>query len=369
MNSTLQNLISFAFAKRNINTHTNLYNMCNANTNVVKKLPHTPVMAEETLKYINLSPGDTMIDMTFGAGGHSSLILENFPNVKIFALDRDPVAIDYATKLGEKYPGQVIPLLGKFSDLLNLLKPYNVTNNSIDAILCDFGTSSMQFDTPERGFALSNNGPLDMGMDGSRETDCPSVAEVLAKIDEYDLYRIIKYYGEEKRAKKIAQVIIESREKFRNLKTTKELAQLIESIFPSEFSSDKLGRFQHSATKTFQALRIFVNNELNEINYAMLIAENLLKVHGRLIAISFHSLEDTIVKRHLAGNVYDAVANKLPLKYINYNKIWMNKEELQELTESCWEMLHKHIILPSDLEIEENPRARSARFRAIVKIK
>lgn len=331
--------------------------------------PHFPVMWKETLQYLNLKPGDTMIDMTFGAGGHSTKVLETVPDIKIFALDRDPTAINYAQDLADKYPGQVFPLVGRFSELPNLLQNHGVKLNSIDAMLFDFGCSSMQFNTPERGFMISKNGPLDMRMDGHRCPDLPTAADVLERASERDLYHIIKYYGEEKRARKIARSIFEARYLFRSLKTTNELAKFIESLFPGEMHSDQLGRFQHPATKTFQALRIFVNNELNEINHGVVLAEKLLKINGRLITISFHSLEDTIVKRHLSGNVNDSVANTLPLRYANYGKVWECKEDILALTESPWLMLHKHILTPTDEEVYVNPRSRSARFRAIIKIK
>ncbi|XP_014205837.1 probable methyltransferase-like protein 15 homolog [Copidosoma floridanum] len=332
-------------------------------------MSHAPVMVNETIKYLNLSPGNTIIDMTFGAGGHSKFILESVPNVKIFALDRDSVAMNFAEDLGKKYPGQIIPLLGKFSELPVLLKKHKVQQNSIDGILCDFGCSSMQFNTPERGFMISKDGPLDMRMDGNRCPEQPTAADVLERTTHRDLYNIIKYYGEEKRARKIARAIIDTRYLFRSLKTTHELAKFIESLFPGDAGVDQLGRFQHCATKTFQALRIFVNNELNEINQGVVLANKLLKIDGRLITISFHSLEDTIVKRHLSGNVTDSMANELPLRYRNYGKVWECKEDIMELTQSNWKMLHKHVLTPTDEEVSMNPRARSAKFRALVKVK
>lgn len=332
-------------------------------------MPHAPVMVNETLKWMNLSPGDTIIDMTFGAGGHSKFILEAVPDVKIYALDRDEVAMEFAENLSKKYPGQVIPLLGKFSELPRLLSKYRVKSNSIDGILCDFGCSSMQFNSPERGFMISKDGPLDMRMDGNRDPKQPTAADVLDKASGKDLYNILKYYGEEKRARKISQAICEAKYSFRSLKTTHELAKFLESLFPKDNHVDLLGRYQHCATKTFQALRIFVNNELNEINHAVVIAEKLLKINGRLITISFHSLEDTIIKRHLSGNVTDSVAEYLPLRYRNYGKVWECKEDIEEITESSWEMLHKHVINPTDEEIYVNPRSRSAKFRALVKVK
>lgn len=329
---------------------------------------HTPVMTREVLQYLEPSPGKIYIDMTFGAGGHCTKILQSAPDIKIFALDRDPVAYNIAQKLSEQYSGQVIPLLGKFSDLPFLLSKYKVAKNSIDGFLFDFGCSSMQFDTAERGFSLSKDGPLDMRMDGNRCPENPTAADVIAKADEIDLVHILKIYGQERKAKKIARALIEARYMFGNLRTTKELAQLVESVAGNEIRKDQLGRFSHSATKTFQAFRIFVNNELNEINYGIILAENYLKIGGRLITISFHSLEDTVVKRHMSGNISDNVANVMPLKYVNANKIF-NSNELENIVIPPWKMMHKHVLTPSDLEVHENPRARSAKFRAITKVK
>lgn len=330
--------------------------------------PHVPVMSQEVLTYIEPSPGKTIVDMTFGAGGHAVKLLENSPNIRIFALDRDPVAYEHAQKLSQKYPGQIIPLLGRFSELPQLLKQHNFGSNSIDSFLFDFGCSSMQFDTANRGFSLSKDGPLDMRMDGFRCPEQPTAADVLEKASEEDLARIIKIYGQEKRAKKIARAIIEARYMFRKLKTTRELADLVESTLDGEIRKDSLGRFSHGATKTFQALRIFVNNELNEINYAMLLAQMYLKLSGRLITISFHSLEDTIVKRHISGNITDNLANTVALKYASRSKVF-NQDEFDLLTTTPWKMLHKHVITPTAEEIAKNPRARSAKFRAILRVK
>ncbi|XP_012216704.1 probable methyltransferase-like protein 15 homolog [Linepithema humile] len=329
---------------------------------------HVPVMAQEVLAHMNPSPGETYIDMTFGAGGHTIKLLEHTPDIKIFALDRDPAAHEFAKQLSQKYPGKIIPLLGRFSELPQLLQQHNVEKNSIDGFLFDFGCSSMQFDVANRGFSLSKNGPLDMRMDGFRYPEQPTAADVLERATEEDLARIIKYYGEEKRAKKIARAIVEARYRFRKLETTKELAQLIESALDGEIRRDSLGRFSHSATKTFQALRIFVNNELNEINYAVLLASIYLKLSGRLITISFHSLEDIVIKRHLSGNIIDNMANTIALKYASRGKVF-DKNECEQLTQSSWKMMHKHVLTPTAEEIERNPRSRSAKLRAIVKVK
>lgn len=353
--------------------HINVQHLRNARTYSqicaveVTKMPHTPVMANEVLQYLEPTKGKVYVDMTFGAGGHSMKILESAPDVKIFALDRDPVAYEYAQRLSEKYPGQLIPLLGKFSELPELFCKHKIKKNSIDGFLFDFGCSSMQFDIGGRGFSLAKNGPLDMRMDGSRFPHAPTAADVLERIDEEDLYRVLKVYGEEKRAKSIARAIIEARYTFRNLKTTHELAELVQQEV-GEIRHDKLGKFQHCATKTFQAIRILVNNELNELNYGIVLAGSYLKINGRLITISFHSLEDTIVKRHISGNITDYVANQLPLKYANYGKFY-ESDEIKRVTETPWKMLHKHILVPKPEEVNENPRSRSAKFRAIAKVK
>lgn len=331
-----------------------------------KNALHTPVMVKEVLQYLEPSPGKVFVDMTFGAGGHSTKILQSSPDVKIFALDRDPLAHRCAQELSEKYPGQLIPLLGRFSELPHLLCQHKVSTNSIDGFLFDFGCSSMQLDVAERGFSISKNGPLDMRMDGFRCPSEPTAAEILEQITELDLARILRIYGEEKCAKKIARAVIEARFTFRSLKTTKELAQLVESVI-AEKRSDQLGRFAHCATKTFQALRIFVNNELNEINYGIVIAGSYLKPAGRLVTISFHSLEDTIVKRHLTANISETVANTLPLKYSNYGKSY-DSTEMEEFNKILWKMLHKHVITATEEEVVVNPRSRSAKLRAISKV-
>lgn len=338
----------------------------NETDNNNERAQHVPVMVNEVLHYLEPCRGKTFVDMTFGAGGHSTEILEHSSDVKIFAVDRDPVAHEHAQKLAEKYPGQLIPLLGRFSEIPQLLCEHKVKTNSIDGFLFDFGCSSMQLDVAERGFSVSKNGPLDMRMDGFRCPLEPTAAEVLERITEIDLVHILKTYGEEKQAKKIARAVIDARYMFRSLKTTQELAQFVESVI-SEKRFDQLGRHAHCATKTFQALRIFVNNELNEINYGIVIAGSYLKTHGRLVTISFHSLEDTIVKRHITANITETIANKLPLKYSNHGKHY-STTEMEQLCKTPWKMLHKHVVTPTVEEINRNPRSRSAKLRAISKV-
>lgn len=344
---------------RNLCTHTI--------KDTTKQISHVPVMADEVLQYLKPEKGNTILDMTFGAGGHSKKILDSVPSIKLLALDRDPTAHNYASELAVKYPSQVTPLLGKFSDLPELLKHNGFRKNSIDGILFDFGCSSMQFDSADRGFAISKNAPLDMRMDADRNPEAPTAADILANASEEDLYKVIKIYGEEKHAKKIARAIVESRYLFKKLTTTEELAGLVEAVCTSDFRLDKLQRRSHIATKTFQALRIFVNNELNEINYGMILAHHYLKLGGRLVAISFHSLEDTIVKRHLLGNVFENCINSLPLKYCSHT-LNIDNEIVEKLMESNWLPLSKHVISPTEEEVEVNPRSRSAKLRAAIKV-
>lgn len=340
---------------------------CSEEVLIKEKALHIPVMVNEVLECLRPQPGQIFIDMTFGAGGHSQRILESARDIKMFILDRDPVSYSIARKLAARFPGQVEPLLGRFSELPELLRSHGIRHNSIDGILFDLGCSSMQFDVGERGFSLSKDGPLDMRMDGDRFPDQPTAADVLANVDEQDLVKILKVYGEEKQAKKIARAVIEARYTFKKLETTSELGDLVASVCVNEERLDKLQRHAHSATKTFQALRIFVNNEINELNYGMIIAETYLKVGGKLVTITFHSLEDRIVKRHLLGNVIDNAINPLPLKYTNHS-LWYDRNDIDSLLHSNWKLMHKHVLTPSAEEVSANPRSRSAKLRAATKV-
>lgn len=330
--------------------------------------PHKPVLLDKAIEFLEPEPGKVFIDMTFGAGGHSKQLLRAGQDTKVFALDRDPVAHEYAQKLSDEFPGRIIPLLGRFSELPQLLKEQNVKKDTIDGILFDFGCSSMQFDEPDRGFSVSHNGPLDMRMDKGRCKDQVTAADVLAKAEEHELIRILRIYGEEKQAKKIARAIVDARAALHKIETTQQLANLVASCLSDTQRVDKLQRPAHSATKTFQALRIFVNNELNEINYGMTLAHRYLKRKGRLVTITFHSLEDTIVKRHINGNVIEGLANPVPLKYSSHDLSY-DSDLVESLMDSPWKQLNKHVITPEEGEIAINPRSRSAKLRAAVKVK
>ncbi|CAG4984168.1 unnamed protein product [Colias eurytheme] len=324
-------------------------------------------MLDEVIKYLKPADNEVYIDMTFGAGGHSTKILKS-ANCKLITLDRDPNAYERAQKLAEKYPNRVVPLLGRFSELPQLLKDNGIKQSSIDGILFDFGCSSMQLDNGERGFSISKNGLLDMRMDAGRDPNQITAREVLATANENELYKIFKIYGEEKKAAKIAQTIIQARYMIKNIDTTHELVDIVDSCCPNEFRLDKLQRPQSNATKVFQALRIFVNNELNELNYGMVLAKYYLKLNGRLITICFHSLEDTIVKRHIAGNIVNETANPVPLRYLNPMLV-QDQETINNFLDTPWKALNKHVDVPTEEEVDRNPRSRSARLRAAIKIK
>lgn len=328
---------------------------------------HTPVMMEEVLKALNPVKDGVYVDMTFGYGGHSRSLLSSAPDIKLYCLDRDPVAHEHAKTFAEEFKGQVVPLLGRFSEFGLLMKQLHVPKESINGFLFDVGCSSMQFDDGKRGFSVSKNGYLDMRMDGNRFPNHPTAADVINTLDYPNLVKIFKIYGEEKRAKKIAQALIDSRYLLNSIQTTKDLCDLVYNTVGMEFRKDKLQRPAHVATKIFQALRIFVNNELNELNYGIGLAHSYLKPEGRLVALTFHSLEDRIVKRNFHGiNIDEPISHSLSQKYRNA-ALWHSRETMNEVLAKKWIPLYEKVITPSPEEVELNPRSRSAKMRFAAK--
>lgn len=319
----------------------------------------SPLMIDEILHQLNLADGQTILDMTFGAGLHTEAILERNNNVTIIALDRDLCAFERAEALALKYPGRVKPLLGRFSELPALLKSLGVKRNSLDSILLDLGCNSMQLTSPERGFSPDNDGPLDMRMDGVRTSDSITAKDVLQKADEHDLTRIFRIYGGEEQAKKIARSIISCRYTLYNFDSTTKLTDFLKGL--------SLERSNRVVKNVFYALRAFVNNEFNELNYAMLLAEMYVKKGGHIVSLTFSQLEDTIVKRHITGNVLENNPNPMPLRYYSqaYN---LSTDEINELRRSCWSPLTKHVITASKLEASANARAKEAKLRSAVKL-
>ena len=296
---------------------------------------HKPVLLEEAVKILSPRDGKTYLDCTFGGGGHTRRILES-ADCKVVSLDRDPAAIERAKAVSADYPDRFEFRPLAFSDL-DMLGGENFAG-----ILFDFGVSSFQLDTPERGFSFMREGPLDMRMDTTKGF---TAREYIESADESELVEILREYGEELRARKIARAIIAAREAGK-ISTTAELAKAIAEATPSH---ERI----HPATRAFQALRIKVNDELGEIERALPKAFAALESGGVMAAISFHSLEDRIVKKFFkkaAGRPED----RFDTSFVQ------DRIKLAEL-------LTRKPILPSEEETANNPRSRSAKLRAIRK--
>ncbi|XP_059215919.1 probable methyltransferase-like protein 15 isoform X2 [Centropristis striata] len=328
-----------------------------------ENLPHTPVMLKEMLHYLDVRPGQVVLDMTFGGGGHTRAILNMVPEVTVLALDRDPTAISLAQQLAKEHSGRVKPLLGRFSELDALLSNMNMKPGSIDAVLLDAGCSSMQMDQAERGFALSKDGPLDMRMDGERYPDMPCAADVVNTLDQQALASILTAYGEERHARKIASAIVEAR-RVSPITRTQQLASVVAGSFPPAVlyaRKDRLHRPAHVATKTFQALRIFVNDELNELLAGLRAARSALAADGRLCVLTFHSLEDRLVKRFLKGEDLSNLDHFSP-------RTQSKRKEKVTGENVDWLLLRRKVITPEKDDVKENPRGRSAKLRAALRL-
>lgn len=316
-------------------------------------------MLKEVLHYLDIQRGEVVLDMTFGGGGHTKAILNTVPQVKVVALDRDPAAIALAEQLAEEHSGRVKPLLGRFSELEALVPRVNVEPGSVDAVLLDAGCSSMQMDQAHRGFSLSKDGPLDMRMDGERYPDAPSAADVVNTLDQQALASILLAYGEERRARRIAGAVVEAR-RAAPITGTRQLAAVVAGAFPAAIAHarrDRLQRPAHVATKTFQALRIFVNDELNELHAGLRAARWMLRPGGRLCVITFHSLEDRLVKRFLRGHDlsgWDPLGPK-------------TQGAGRAAGDGDWLPIRRKVVTPEKEEVEENPRGRSAKLRAALR--
>ncbi|KAL5007855.1 hypothetical protein ScPMuIL_016661 [Solemya velum] len=332
------------------------------------EIKHKPVLVQEVVDLFQPKSDQLIVDMTFGGGGHTKALLNEAPGLKIIALDRDHTAYNLAQNLAQSLRlGTVTPLLGRFSELPRLLSAIGVGEGSVDGVLFDLGASSMQYDQPSRGFSLSRDGPLDMRMNNL--SDGTTAADVVNSLDEVDLYHIIKTYGEERNARLIAHAIIQARYHTGGIRTTHQLASIVSSVFTGVHRRDKIMRKSHVATKTFQALRIFVNNELNEINSGMECAYDYLKPGGRCIALSFHSLEDRIIKRQFHEIDMDSKWNKsVRDQYRMRNAaVTYESQEIDHLLDKKWIPISKKVIVPNIYSISENPRARSAKLRAAIK--
>jgi len=304
---------------------------------------HIPVMLNEVKSFIPVDKKINIIDATFGGGGYSKSILENFNVDKLIAIDRDPITKIFAKDLKKKFNNFSL-INGCFSKIEELvLSQKNNKKNEFDIIIFDLGISSNQLDNPARGFSFMLDGPLDMGMGNNTK----KVSEIINTYSETELANIIYYFGEERFSRRIAKNIVTAR-KLKFIETTKELSKLIEK----SFNLKKANKFKiNPATKTFQALRIYVNDELNELSLALKKSIDLLKNKGKIIIVSFQSLEDRIVK-----------------DFLNHNsgKRWRSSRHYPELAEDgpiTLNIITKKPIRPSEQEINFNYRSRSAKLR------
>ena len=292
---------------------------------------HVPVLLEEAIRYLGIAPGATIVDATLGLGGHSEAIARRLgPGGHLIAFDRDPAAMALASARLEALraePGSQMPQITLHAADFGSIAQH-VAPGSVDGILADFGVSSMQLDTAERGFSFQAEGPLDMRMD---TRSGPTAEQVVNQAGEEELANLIYEFGEERRSRRIARAIVRARP----LTTTAQLAKVVASVAPAM----KSGRI-HPATRVFQALRIYVNQELEQIDALLAAAPKLLKSGGRLVVISFHSLEDRRVK--------DAI-----------------RDGQQQ---GIWQALTKKPVQAAEAEMARNPRARSAKMRAAERI-
>jgi 16S rRNA (cytosine1402-N4)-methyltransferase len=299
-------------------------------------IPHVPVLLRQAIDYLAPRDGGVYIDGTFGAGGHASAIL-GAADTRVIGIDRDTNAIASGRPQADASGGRLTLVEGRLAALDTIASGHGVA--AADGVLLDLGVSSMQLDMPGRGFSFRHDGPLDMRM----SRDGPSAADILAVASERDLADIIFNLGEERHARAVARAIVAARQQ-RPVVTTRTLADIVGRVVPRR--PDDI----HPATRTFQALRLFVNDELHELEEGLTAAERILKPCGRLVVISFHSLEDRIVKTFLAIRSHHSGGSRhLP-------------EKLPEA--ATFRVLTRRPVTPDAAEIRENPRARSAKLRA-----
>ncbi|WP_394130673.1 16S rRNA (cytosine(1402)-N(4))-methyltransferase RsmH [Shewanella maritima] len=306
---------------------------------MTQEFAHLSVLLKETVDGLNISPDGIYIDGTFGRGGHSREVLKQLgDNGRLIAIDRDPQAIEAAKQFADDPRFQIVH--GGFGQLAEYVEELGLTGK-INGVLLDLGVSSPQLDDAERGFSFLRDGPLDMRMDNSKGQ---TAAQWLAKAEIEDMAWVFKTYGEEKNSRHIARCIAADREET-PFTRTKELADLIARI------TKKKEKNKHPATRVFQAIRIYINSELEQIDQALEGSLQALAPQGRLSVISFHSLEDRMVKRFIRRHSQgESVPHGLPITEDQINK----NKKLKGLGKA---------LKPSEAELEVNPRARSSVLR------
>lgn len=302
------------------------------------ELQHLPVLKGEVQRYLNLNSGDTVLDATLGLGGHALDILKKIgKRGKLYAIEQDLRNLQEAKKRLKSFESQIVYIHDNFRYLKSRV------TEEVDAILFDLGLSSAHVDEASRGFSFLKDGPLDMRFDQRQEL---TAQVVLNTYSEHDLADIFWNYGEERMSKKASRLIVERRSK-KLFESTVELANFLEQILPRQHAKKV-----HPATKIFQALRIEVNDELNALKEALDQAMHVLKIGGRIVIISYHSLEDRIVKQFFKA----LLQPKIESIYSTYGEPFVAA-------------LTKKPVIPTEIEISTNPRSRSAKLRAYKKIK
>ncbi|WP_064660263.1 16S rRNA (cytosine(1402)-N(4))-methyltransferase RsmH [Anaplasma phagocytophilum] len=290
---------------------------------------HRPVLLNEMLELLSPKDGAVYVDATFGGGGYSRGILER-AKCTVLAIDQDPIASEFYQSLHSQFPRRVHFFLSKFSRLREALQHFD--HNQVDGVVFDVGVSSMQLSDPDRGFSFMKEGPLDMRMDMLR-SQSKSAATFVNSLSEKDMADVIFYYGGERLSRRVARAIISARESNNKIRNTSDLAKIIRSVVPRSKANPI-----DPATRTFQAIRIWVNDELEELKAGLEAASQIVGVGGKIIVTSFHSLEDRIVKH-----------------------------KFNALREKGFQLINKKAIKPTEEEISENTRSRSAKLRGIVK--
>lgn len=315
--------------------------MTGVGTNTV----HTPVLLREVVEALNPRAGAVFVDGTLGAGGYSRALLDA-ADCTVWGIDRDPDAIARTTGLADIYGDRFHALHGRFGDMCELLAAHGVTQ--VDGVTLDLGVSSPQIDEAGRGFSFAKDGPLDMRM--SREGE--SAADVVNSASEGDLADIIYTFGEERLARRIARAIVAARTE-RPISTTGELANIVRAVMPKPSRKKRKdgGKGIDPATRTFQALRIHVNDELGELDRGLLAAEQIVRPGGRLAVVAFHSLEDRRVKQFLRDRSGGAA------------RASRHMPEIRTTHAPAWTLISRQAIKPGRAESDANPRARSSRLR------